>query len=186
MSEAAKVMLVAQATAEIAERLESYLDFAAANIHSRVLMEVAAVQLGLSAEVGRNFYDKDFLRFKQELLAWAAQTAQAEMAEAVQEAEREQGFHERRLAELNGQCQSLVQMLADPRTPPMPEIVDDDFIRSVDSFRKEAIQRVESFHADFMEIVQMKHRLNLEHCFTSHLVGEATAKKLADLYEVKK
>lgn len=63
--------------------------------------------------------------------------------------------------------------------------MDDGYVTLFNSSRDAFLQAAERFHHDCMGLIQLKHRLTLEHCFAGHLVSEETAKKLVDLYEVK-
>ncbi|HEV8666563.1 MAG TPA: hypothetical protein VN665_01805 [Candidatus Paceibacterota bacterium] len=184
MDQAIKTMLLAQASAEVTKRMESFMDFDSTKVEGVAFMRMAADTLGLSASEGEKAYHNGFVEFKQLLLAWAQGCAQVEMFKAVLEAEEEQAAHTQRLTDLRKHHAKTLQMLNDRHRSAVPEDADDEFVRLINSSHEAMVQSVERFNSDLMSIVQMKHRLVLEHCFTGHLVSENTAKKLTDLYEI--
>ena len=185
MNQVTNTMLLAQATADVSKYLKSLMDFDAVKTEGRAFMAMAVGSLGLSEHEGRKAYDNGFPEMKEQLFAWADQKAQEETTAAAQEAQAEQSIHAVRLNELRKSHEATMQMLADRHATAIPEDADDDFVRLINSSHEDMVQAAERFHGDFMGIVQMKHRLTLEHCFTGHLVSEETAKKLVELYEVK-
>lgn len=185
MNQATHTILVATAIAEVAKCYESFVDFDAEKTEGRAFMEAAAQSLGLAGRDGRREYDKGFEDFKRDMLATFEQKATVELKSAVSEAEAEQRTHAHRLSELRKLHSETMQMLADHHEKSIPEDADDDFVRLINSSHEEMTQAAERFHREFMDIVQTRHRLELERCFVCHLVGEETAKKLVELYEVK-
>lgn len=185
MNEAIHTILIATAIAEVAKCYESCVDFNAEKTKGRAFMEAAAQSLGLSGHDGQQEYDKRFEDFKRDMLATFEQKATIELSYAVSEAESEQRAHAYRLSKLRMLHSETMLMLADHHEKSILENADDCFVRLINSSHEKMTQAAERFHDEFMYIVQMRHRLELERCFVCHLVGEETAKKLVELYEVK-
>src|SRR5690606_32179149 len=121
----------------------------------------------------------------RQMAAWAAQKAEIEISQAVSAAEAEQAAHVKRLVEFGQEHDHLLKTLDTIEPNNMPDAAEDEHSASlIESFRTKNKKRAEDFHRDFMALIQQKHRINVEYCFTSHLVSKETARKLANLYEV--
>lgn len=185
MNQATQAILVAQATADVVHKLQSLMDFDSIKNEGRVFMAAAVESLGHKWQEGRDAYDRGFPQLKQQIFEWVVKKAGTEVNEALGEAAREQGIHTARLRNLRESHADLMARLAERHRSAVPKGADDDFVRLINSSHEEMVAVAERHFADFMAIIQLKHRLMLEHCFTGHLVSEATAKKLVELYEVK-
>lgn len=185
MSQEEKAALLEEAEAEIATWLKSRMDFSQAKEEQYEQMELIAYLAGIAPEDGREVIDEKFPDFRRQLVAWAAQKAEIEISQAVSAAEAEQAAHMKRLVEFGQEHDQLLKALDLIEPDRMPDPAEgEQSAASIDSFRAETKKRAEDFHRDFMALIQQKHRINVEYCFTSHLVSKETARKLANLYEV--
>jgi len=184
MNHAIKMVLLAQATADVNRYLQSLLDFDTVHIEGRNFMGAAANGLGLPAREGRDIYDKDFPKFKESLLTWVELKTQFEIGEATKKAEAEQSAHTARLFEFRKSGEETERIISEGYQS-APEGADDDFIQLFNSSRDAFLQAAKHVSKNLMQIIQIKHRLTLEYCFTGHLVSEETAMKLVELYEIK-
>jgi hypothetical protein len=184
MDQAAKTQLVALATVQVRARVEAMMNLDSAQQQGREFMASYAAGIGLSAGEGRKAHDREFPAFKQSMLKWAAETAEAEVAKAVEEAEVEQERHTALLADLRQNHEDLLRKLADLSN--LSDDVDAELMQLIVASRESWRQRAEQSHKDFMALVQEKHCLNLWHCFAKHLIPEGSVLvQLVELYEVK-
>lgn len=184
MDEVAKTKLVALATTQIKAKLVAMMDIASAQFEGRRFMGAAAESVGLSVREGEKLLDDNFQSFQKDLEKWAEERAAGEISAAVEEAEEEQERHGLRLSELRQSHHELVEKLADSFGD--PEVADDELIKLLKSHHEEMVRHAEKSHENFVAILQERHRLNLWHCFSKHLVPEGTVLlQLIDLYEIK-
>lgn len=121
-------------------------------------------------------------RLKQDLLDWITLRAREEMVKAEAEVDQERHVHMDRIALFRQHSRALplsaVLVLLEGAEA-------DEDVSSAVSPVGQMVEAAQEVNVKMMEIVQKLHNLYLKHCFTSHLVTEATAEKLVKLYEVK-
>lgn len=185
MDQATKTTLLATAFADVTKCIESLVDFGVVKTAGQAAMAETAAELGLPKEEGREVYGQSFPEFKQKLLAEMHRMAEAEIIQATHEADTECFEHELRLSVLANLHDKMTVTIGQLAGSPSPNIVDAEFIQPITDFTVKLRQIAQTSFDDLMKLVQMKHRLKLEHCFNGHHVSVATAKKLVELYEVK-
>lgn len=186
MTQTILMTMIALAGGEIAKRYEEIMkpELLAQKVKGRATMATAAVEMGLSAREGEKAYDDGFPQLLEDLRGWIAEQAEIEIKQAVDEAEEEAAKHASYLEHAWRDHDHLMQQLADRQQNSVPEDADEEFKALIKSSDEAMAQRAEQGFRDIMRVVQMRHRLTIEYCFTKHLVPPATAKKLADYYEV--
>ncbi len=184
MDHAKHTMLIATATSEVASWLMSKVDFNAELKISRAEMETIGAKLGLSSTDALRGHDDLFdMLMKGKIVTHCEQKAAAEVAEAINEAAMEVERYKVRLSDLQVEHNNVMADIAKSLLTSAPE--DEDFVDFIKSSKTELHRITQKFHDDMLRMFQERHRLELHHCFTGHLVPEPTANQLVDLYEAK-
>lgn len=177
-------ILVASATAEVAKRLVSFVDFETELKKGLVFAAEVSEDLDVPSDYAESVYKKHFDKAKKDILKLCEDRATHELAEAVGEAKREAMLHTVRIARLQDDHDTLMTKLnSDNFIPAWEE--NTEFISILNASAVELKALAEKFHDDLMKKIQERHRLNLYHCFVNHLVTPETARELTNLYEVK-
>ena len=174
MDQIKHAILVAQATGQIVQWLMSRVDFDKERLDSREYMEELGAEFGLSSVESLRGHDDLYEAMKAKVAAHCEEKAATEIAAAIAAATLEVKAHKALVMYVHEQHELLMKHIND-------STVDEDSKDFLDSIRGAA----QKFHDDMVKLLQKRHRVGLLHCFTGHLVPEATAHQLADLYEIK-
>lgn len=174
MDQIKHTILVAQATGHIVQWLMSRIDFNKERLNSREYMERVGTEFGLSTDESLRGHDDLYETMVAKVAAHCQEEATNEVTAAITAAALEVEAHKARMAYAHEQHELLMKNINDSSE-------DEDSKDFLDSIRG----ATQKFHDEMVELLQKRHRVGLLHCFTGHLVPEATARQLADLYEVK-
>lgn len=164
MNNVLKMKLLAEATGEVAARMESFVNLSAVKAQGLTYMELAAHSLKLPVDDARAAHAEGYSEFEQQIRGWINQKAELEISEAVREAEDVRGEYLSAYTELTSSFKTLQE-----------------------GFRSQGVGKTfmdtaEAEQAKLMKTLKDARLLRLKQCFLVHLVGEETAQKLAELY----